>query len=91
MRLLSLELIGQYKGLKDQYFDFQNTEGNILALIGLNGSGKSQLLELIAETFAYLERKQREDFITRTPLPFGVNVQYLIKSQNQTEDMILAR
>ncbi|NWK76245.1 AAA family ATPase [Acinetobacter sp. SwsAc6] len=89
MRLLSLELIGQYKGLKDQYFDFQNTEGNILALIGLNGSGKSQLLELIAETFAYLERKQREDFITRTPLPFGVNVQYLIKSQNQTEDMIL--
>ncbi|MDC4293041.1 ATP-binding cassette domain-containing protein, partial [Acinetobacter baumannii] len=59
MRLLSLELIGQYKGLKDQYFDFRNTEGNILALIGLNGSGKSQLLELIAETFAYLERKQR--------------------------------
>lgn len=41
MRLLSLELIGEYKGLKDQYFDFRNTEGNILALIGLNGSGKS--------------------------------------------------
>ncbi|MTD11345.1 AAA family ATPase [Acinetobacter sp. YIM 103518] len=89
MRLLSLELIGQYKGLKDQYFDFRNTEGNILALIGLNGSGKSQLLELIAETFAYIERKQREDFITRTPLPFGVNVQYSIKNQNQTEDVIL--
>lgn len=89
MRLLSLELIGKYKGLENQYFDFRNTEGNILALIGLNGSGKSQLLELIAETFAYLERKQREDFITRTPLPFGVNVQYSIKNQNQTEDMIL--
>lgn len=29
MRLLSLELIGQYKGLKDQYFDFRNTERNI--------------------------------------------------------------
>lgn len=89
MRLLSLELIGQYKGLKDQYFNFRNTEGNILALIGLNGSGKSQLLELIAETFAYLERWQREDFITRTPLPFGVNVQYSIKNQNQIEDVIL--
>ncbi|MBU0417465.1 ATP-binding cassette domain-containing protein, partial [Acinetobacter baumannii] len=89
MRLLSLELIGNYKGLKDQYFDFQNTEGNILALIGLNGSGKSQLLELIAETFAYLERWQREDFVTRTPLPFGVNVQYSIKNQNQNEDIIL--
>lgn len=89
MRLLSLELIGQYKGLKDQYFDFRNTEGNILALIGLNGSGKSQLLELIAETFAYLERWQREDFIIRTSLPFGINIQYAIKNQNQTEDMIL--
>lgn len=89
MRLLSLELIGQYKGLKDQYFDFRNTEGNILALIGLNGFGKSQLLELIAETFAYLERYQREDFITRTPLPFGVNFQYSIKNQNQIEDVIL--
>lgn len=89
MRLLSLELIGQYKGLKDQYFDFRNTEGNILALIGLNGSGKSQLLELIAETFAYLERWQREDFVTRTALSFGINIQYAIKNQNQTEDMIL--
>ncbi|MBN6516015.1 AAA family ATPase [Acinetobacter pittii] len=89
MRLLSLELIGQYKGLKDQYFDFRNTEGNILALIGLNGSGKSQLLELIAETFAYLERWQREDFVVRTPLPFEVSMEYAIKHQNQTEDVIL--
>lgn len=89
MRLLSLELIGQYKGLKDQYFDFRNTEGNILALIGLNGSGKSQLLELIAEAFAYLERWQREDFVVRTPLPFEVSMEYTIKHQNQTEDVIL--
>lgn len=89
MRLLSLELIGQYKGLKDQYFEFRNTEGNILALIGLNGSGKSQLLELIAETFAYLERWQREDFVVRTPLPFEVSMEYTIKHQNQTEDVIL--
>lgn len=88
MRLLSLELIGRYKGLKDQYFDFRNTEGNILALIGLNGSGKSQLLELIAEAFAYLERWQREDFVIRTPLPFGVSMEYTIKNQNQIEDMI---
>lgn len=78
MRLLSLELIGQYKGLKDQYFDFRNTEGNILALIGLNGSGKSQLLELIAETFAYLERKQREDFKTRNWFDFEIKLSYFI-------------
>lgn len=78
MRLLSLELIGKYKGLKDQYFDFRNTEGNILALIGLNGSGKSQLLELIAETFAYLERKKRKDFKTRNWFDCDIKLSYFI-------------
>lgn len=65
MHLLSLALRGQYKGLKDQSFNFDSTEGNIIAFIGLNGSGKSQLLELIAETFAYLERFLRSDFKCR--------------------------
>ncbi len=76
MRLLSLKLDGQYKGLKNQYFDFHCTQGNIVALIGLNGSGKSQLLELIAEAFAFLERKQRADFKVRTPLGFGFELLY---------------
>ncbi|WP_299141064.1 AAA family ATPase [uncultured Vibrio sp.] len=76
MRLLSLLLDGKYKGLKNQYFDFHRSQGNILALIGLNGSGKSQLLELIAEAFAFLERKQRADFKVRTPLGFGFELLY---------------
>lgn len=83
MRLLSLELIGQYKGLKDQYFDFRNTEGNILALIGLNGSGKSQLIELIAETFSYLERKQRKDFKTRNWFDFEIKLSYFVSEVDQ--------
>lgn len=76
MRLLSLKLDGQYKGLKSQYFDFHCTQGNIVALIGLNGSGKSQLLELIAEAFAFLERRQRKDFKVKTPLGFGFELTY---------------
>ena len=47
MRLLSLTLDGQYKGLKDQTFNFEDSDDNVIAFIGLNGSGKSQLLELI--------------------------------------------
>lgn len=78
MRLLSLKLLGQYKGLKDQYFDFHQAEGNILAFIGLNGSGKSQLLELIGEIFAFLERKQRKDFKVKTSLGFGFEIEYEI-------------
>lgn len=65
MRLLSLTLDGQYKGLRDQTFSFDATQGNIIAFIGLNGSGKSQLLELIAESFGYLERFMRSDFKCR--------------------------
>ncbi|OJI56821.1 AAA family ATPase [Vibrio vulnificus] len=76
MKLLSLKLNGQYKGLKDQYFDFSRSQGNIVALIGLNGSGKSQLLEVIAEAFAFLERCQRDDFVVRTPLGFGFELVY---------------
>ncbi|QXN63900.1 AAA family ATPase [Serratia fonticola] len=76
MRLLSLNLSGSYKGLKDQFFDFSYAQDNIFALIGLNGSGKSQLLELIGEAFAYLERWQREEFKTKTSLGFAVTVHY---------------
>ncbi|WP_287010647.1 hypothetical protein [Alteromonas sp.] len=71
MRLLSLTLDGQYKGLKDQTFSFEYTDDNVIAFIGLNGSGKSQLLELIAECFAYLERLQRNDFKNHGHLGFG--------------------
>jgi len=83
MRLLSLTLNGRYKGLKDQYFDFQQTKGNILAFIGLNGSGKSQLLELIGEIFAFLERKQRSDFQVNTSLGFGFELFYQLSGTTE--------
>lgn len=70
MKLLYLDLIGQYKGLADQRFDFRGAPGPIIALVGMNGSGKSQLMELLAEVFAYLERAQRKDFRTRHALGF---------------------
>ena len=76
MRLLSLTLEGQYKGLKDQTFNFEDADDNVIAFIGLNGSGKSQLLELIAECFAYLERLQRTDFKNKGHLGFDFSLVY---------------
>lgn len=76
MRLLSLTLDGEYKGLKDQTFSFEYTDDNVIAFIGLNGSGKSQLLELIAECFAYLERLQRIDFKNKGHLGFDFTLIY---------------
>ena len=80
MKLLKLNLNGSYKGIRDQSFDFSETTGNVLALIGLNGSGKSQLLELIAEIFAHLERMQRRDFKVRHRLPFEASIEF--RTQN---------
>lgn len=81
MKLLRLTLEGQYKSLKDQTFDFSGCTDNILAFIGLNGTGKSQLLELIAETFAYLERDYRKDFKTKKGLGFGVEIEYSLSQR----------
>lgn len=76
MKLLHFELIGQYKGLANQRFDFSDAPGKVIALIGLNGSGKSQLMELIAEAFAYLERSKRADFRVRKNLKYQFNLAY---------------
>ncbi|MFI3158296.1 MAG: hypothetical protein QX199_19295 [Methylococcaceae bacterium] len=59
---------------------FSGAEGYVIAFTGLNGSGKSQLLELIAEVFAYLERALRKDFKIRKPLPFSISVEYELRS-----------
>lgn len=42
--------IEKYKNIQDQTFDFSNSNGYV-ALIGLNGSGKSNLLEAISLIF----------------------------------------
>jgi predicted ATPase len=80
VRLLSIELFGEYKGLKDQAFDFSSAGGDVAVLIGVNGSGKSQVMELIAEIFAYLERKQRPDFRVRESLGYDFRVAYQLAS-----------
>lgn len=80
MKLISIELFGEYKGLRDQAFDFSSTREDVAVLIGANGSGKSQLMELIAEVFAYLERKQRADFRVRDRLGYDFRVIYQLAS-----------
>lgn len=80
MKLLFIVLIGQYKGLRDQVFDFSMVPGDVAVLIGANGSGKSQVMELIAEAFAYLERQQRRDFKVRAPLGYDFRLAYEMAS-----------
>ena len=61
MQLLHVKLLTKFRGLPaGSEFRFDNTEpveGRIepICLVGLNGSGKSNLLELICEIFYYLD------------------------------------
>lgn len=89
MKLLNLTLDGTYKGLSNQSFDFSGSDGNVIAFIGLNGSGKSQLLELIAEFFAYIERALRKDFKVRKRFPFSVSVDYELRSFHSVEPFLV--
>src|SRR5690606_16742713 len=82
MRVLSLTPSGQYKGLTEQALNFESAQGNIVAFIGLNGAGKSQLLELIGEAFSFLERYKRRDFKVRGQLGFSVTLVYKISIEN---------
>ena len=57
MRLLKLEVKG-YKNLKDISIDFDRTKGRTL-IVGLNGSGKSNLLEVLSAIFYALYNRER--------------------------------
>jgi restriction system-associated AAA family ATPase len=60
MKLVSLEIGGDYKSLRNfkQEFRQSDSANNTLSpicLVGLNGSGKSNLIEALCEIFCYLE------------------------------------
>ena len=88
MKILKINLIDVphrplLNGLLLEFVD-PDANKNILPniLIGINGSGKSQLLETIAEIFLYLDRLYRK--INRTPvapIPVLFELVYLINFQ----------
>lgn len=87
MKLLTVEIKGEYKGLINQTFDFRNSTGNVLALVGRNGSGKSHLLELVAEIFAYIERYRRPEFRVRKPILFDAVIEYQVYESIDPPDL----
>jgi len=89
MKLHYLELIGQYKGLSNQKFDFRESDSNIIALVGLNGAGKSNFLELVAEIFCFLERAKRQDFISTMRLSFDFILNYTIMDNEEPSEFLI--
>ncbi|WP_299339194.1 restriction system-associated AAA family ATPase [uncultured Psychroserpens sp.] len=84
MKLKKLKLLSKFRGLPKGYeINFSNHKNDELAInpicfIGLNGSGKSNLLELISEVFYYLENFNRASTkeLGRLKTSFGFEIEY---------------
>ena len=93
MVLKELELLSDFRGLPSGYkIIFNNPVSTLegrgaskkiepICLVGLNGSGKSNILEVLAEIFFYLESYTKADRFQRNGLqrfktPFGFYISY---------------
>lgn len=78
MKLLYLKING-YKNLKGKTeFDFSKAN-NFSALIGINGSGKSNVLEAISIIFASLYRNKKVSYWNNGK-PFDYEIRYILNS-----------
>ncbi|ELV8757590.1 AAA family ATPase [Vibrio vulnificus] len=83
MRLNRLKLVGRYKsivGTEQQPFIYTfkpNSEGySPICLVGLNGSGKSNFIELIADIFGYADRYFNPQYECTEDLTYDFEIDY---------------
>ena len=71
------------KGI-DLFFDKQkNNSINTTSFVGVNGSGKSQVLEIVAEIFLFLENVYRKENKIKNPFsPFAFRIEYELYKSN---------
>ena len=85
MRLIRLELVGTYKSIigsdeKPFIYEFKssNKDYSPLCLVGLNGSGKSNFIELIADIFGYADRLYNQQYQCAEDLTYDFELSYQI-------------
>jgi ABC-type cobalamin/Fe3+-siderophores transport system ATPase subunit len=96
MKLRSITIIGTYKsiiGTEENPFvyDFKKNKSGYspLCLVGLNGSGKSNLIELIADIFCYTERFFNNQYNCKDDLGYEFRLIYELNRNNQCESVLL--
>lgn len=77
MKLLRLE-ISEYKNFRDVNIDFKKSNGMTL-IVGTNGSGKSNLLEVLSAIFSALYNKEKN-----VNPSFGFEIEYIIDNPPST-------
>lgn len=106
MKLLRLHLFEPYRSLEpfEQTFpkpDFITDEIDPICLVGLNGSGKSNFLELLADIFYYLDTEFLKYSVSPKPYTAFANnkqkaeiyfeIDYTIKVSNQLHSVRISR
>ena len=84
MKLIRLRLHSDFRGLKNGFsieFPYSSKSNNAIepyCLVGLNGSGKSNVLELLSEIFFYLETfsKSKNTELNKLASNFGFEIEY---------------
>lgn len=77
MRIKKLKISN--KNYKNLDINIENNTSGIMAFIGNNGSGKSNLLEAISIIFKYFYEKKEKD------IPFDFSLTYTIEEKNEIE------
>lgn len=88
MKLLRVKLLSEFRGLPKNFeLKFNNENEDLrqldpICLIGLNGSGKSNLLEVLSEIFYFLERFSNAELseIKKFEKEFGFEIEYLLSN-----------
>jgi restriction system-associated AAA family ATPase len=86
MKLLRVNLLSEFRGLPKNFeLKFNNEHVDLrqldpICLIGLNGSGKSNLLEVLSEIFYFLEdfSKAKLSDLKKFEKEFGFEIEYLL-------------
>ena len=90
MKLHSITLVGEFKSLKGTeehpfYLSFAQARDfyTPICLVGLNGSGKSNLIELIADILCYADRSYKEYYRSKKDLPYDFELKYGLNIDGQ--------
>lgn len=96
MRLNRLKLVGRYKsivGTEQQPFIYTfkpNSDGySPICLVGLNGSGKSNFIELIADIFGYADRYFNPQYECSEDLTYDFEIEYQITGGSVLRTVLL--
>jgi hypothetical protein len=90
LKLHSIKLVGEFKSLKGTeeqpfYLSFSQARDfyTPICLVGLNGSGKSNLIELVADILCYADRFYKDYYNAKNDLPYDFELRYGLNIDGQ--------